>query len=103
MAFDASELNKIVIITGVDRITLDYYLANYSTYITAEVEADVRTELERWAAGAGSEFTSIEPRESNRGVRINADAEKRDIRNNIANLLFLTDAMSTGTGMLLRA
>jgi hypothetical protein len=103
MAFTASELNQIVMITGVDRITLDQYLADYATYITATVEDDVRTQIQRWEAGAGTEFTSIEPRESNQGVRINSEAEKRDIRNNIANLLFLTEVMRSGAGMLLRA
>lgn len=102
MAFTEAEKNSIVKITGVDRITLNEYLSTYASYVTSDVETDIRTELSRWDT-AGAKFTSIEPRESNKGVLINAEAEKQDIRRNIANLLFLTEVMPSGRGMLMRA
>ena len=93
MAFTESELNKIVMITGVDVIRLQYQLEYYAQNITAQTEADVIAELNRWDT-FGGKFVKLHPTESNKGVETNSNDAKNDIRKNISSLLFLN--LSTG-------
>ena len=104
MSFTATEKVSIATITGVSTIQLDTVLAAYADHISAEAETAVRAEIARWET-SGGKFTSIEPTESNKGVRVNASLAKEDIRKNIANLLFLTDYVGTSSaqGVLVRA
>lgn len=98
MAFTADEKISIANIVGIDLINLDERLDYYTpTWITPEVETAVQAEIARWST-AGGEFTSIEPKESNKGVRVDSGLEKNDIRRNIANLLFLTDYLGAAAG-----
>lgn len=104
MAFTESELVSIVKIVGIGRIDLNQALATYDSYISSEVESAVRNEIVRWD-DAGENFTSIEPKESNKGVRIDAGSAKTDIRENLVNLLFLSDYVvnvSSAQGVLIR-
>jgi len=100
MAFTESELNSIVTVLQIRRPTLDYALSVNASYITAEVETDVRAELTRWET-AGAEFIKFTPTESNRGFNLNAGDEKADIRRNIALLLGI-DANAYGGGRMVR-
>lgn len=100
MAFTETELNSIVKITGVSRITLDSVLDNYAVYLTAEVYTDVRAELTRWDT-YGAKFVRLNPTESNFGVETNSNDAKSDIRKNIATLLFLTDVYGYGSQSML--
>lgn len=95
MAFTEAEKVDIVTITGVDIIRLNNALDTYETWITSDVETQVREELTRWETD-GFEFVSIEPRESNKGVRLNSSLAKQDIRKHIADLLFLNECMASG-------
>lgn len=82
---------KICTILGVDIIQLDTQLAAYSDYIDSETETAIAAEIARWDAGAGTDFVSLEPKESNKGVRTSASLEKDDIRQNLAVLLMASD------------
>lgn len=102
MAFTESELNNLVVILQIQRWTLDALLTANATYITSEVETDVRAELTRWTT-AGVEFVKFTPTESNRGFNLNSDDEKANIRQNIAMLLGIDlTAFSSAGGRLIR-
>lgn len=99
MAFTESELNKIVMITGVDRISLNQVLSTYAVYITSEVETDVREQIALWVDdGIGTKTTKIHPTESNKGVETMPGARRGDIIKTIVRLLFLTDLVGVGSG-----
>jgi hypothetical protein len=104
MAFTAAELNRIVVITGVDIIRLKEVLNFYTVYITAQTETDVRTELARWDV-SGSKFVELHPTDSNKGVKTSSSDVKMDIKHNIASLLFLTEFVqgTISQGRLYRA
>ena len=103
MAFTESEKLKIAKILNTNFVTVNDQLTNLGTdYITAAVETAVRAEITRWDAGAGSDFVSVEPNTANYGARIDPDLEKQDIRQNIANLLYLFEfAGSAGNSVTL--
>ena len=93
MAFTEAEKLSICKILGINSIALDAKLDYYSAYITAEVETAVRTELTRWTTGGiGDDFVSIRPMTTNRGVLLDAENAKRDVRQNIARMLFFDDS-----------
>lgn len=95
MSFSPAQLNKIVVITGVDIIRLQSVLDFYASHITAQTETDVIAELDRWDTD-GSKFVKLHPTESNYGVETNSGDAKGDIRTNISRLLFLTQLVSSG-------
>ena len=97
MAFTESQKLKIGRILGVEQPTLEYYLTLNSNSITATVETDVATELTRWTT-AGAKFVKIEPKESNKGVRLDSNSEQADIRRNIAVMLCMTDMLGMNSG-----
>jgi hypothetical protein len=103
MALTEANKLKLAQILGVDYITVNDQIFNLgATYITAEVETLLLAQITRWDAGAGTDFVAIEPNTANYGARINPEAEKDDIRKNIANLLYLTDYLNTGGIYLVR-
>lgn len=55
--------------------------------MTADLETDIRAEMVRWTDTGASTTISIEPKESNFGVRMTSGANKDDVRTNIAVLL----------------
>lgn len=100
MALTEANKLKLAQILGVDYIMVNDQIYNLgSTYITAEVESMLLAEIDRWDAGAGNDFVSVEPNTANYGARIDPSLEKADIRKNIANLLYLTDLVG-GTGQI---
>lgn len=87
-----SEKLKCAQILGVDYIKVNDQIFNLGDeWITPSVETEVRAQIARWDAGAGSNFVSVEPNTANFGARIDPELEKADIKRNIANLLYLTD------------
>jgi hypothetical protein len=98
MAFTAEQELSIVKIMGITPSFLDAHLASLGAALTADIEAAVITELDRWeTAGAG--FVKLHPKESNKGVETYPDAEKGDIRRNIAALLELYTYSAATAGM----
>ena len=90
-----SEKLKCAQILGVDYIKVNDQVFNLGDeWITASVETEIRAQIARWDAGAGSNFVSVEPNTANFGARIDPELEKADIKRNIANLLYLTDLTS---------
>jgi hypothetical protein len=103
MAFTPAEKLSISRIVGMTPTLLDAHLLSLGAALTADVETAVRAELARWTTtGAGSVFTKFTPTESNRGLNLNSDGEKSDIRGNIRLLLeiFPTGAGSLGIGTI---
>lgn len=95
MALSEREKLLVVKILGVAYNTLSDRLAMYNEFITTEVASQVLDEIDRWEA-VGNEFIEIFPTESNKGVRIEADRAKNDIRRNLANLLYVSDLVNVG-------
>ena len=103
MALTESQKLKLAQILGVDYITVNDQIFNLGTaYITPAVEEELLNQIDRWDAGIGSDFVSIEPNIANYGARIDPKLEKADIRKNIANLLYLTDLLPFGSVSLMR-
>jgi hypothetical protein len=92
MALSESQKLKLAQILGVDYIEVNDQIFNLGpTWITSAVEDELQVQIDRWDAGVGTDFVSVEPNSSNFGARIDPNLEKADIRRNIANLLYLTD------------
>lgn len=90
MALTETEKLKLAQILQVDYIEVNDQIFNLgATWITPAVEEQLRAQIERWDAGIGTDFVSVEPNTANFGARINPDLEKADIRRSIANLLYL--------------
>lgn len=103
MALSETQKLKLAQILAVDYITVNDQIFNLgATYITAAVETLLLEQIDRWDAGVGSDFVSIEPNTANYGAKIDPNMEKADIRRNIANLLYLTDLSGGGQTVLLR-
>lgn len=103
MALTESTKLKLAQILGMDYITVNDQIFNLgSVYITPAVEDLLQEQIDRWDAGVGTDFVSIEPNTANYGARIEPELEKKDIRRNIANLLYLTESMNGGGVALVR-
>ena len=90
MALSESQKLKLAQILGVDYIEVNDQVFNLgSAWITAEVEAQLQAQIDRWESGVGTDFVKVEPNGTNKGVSIDPEREKNDIRKNIANLLYL--------------
>lgn len=90
MALTEAQKLKLAQILGTDYIEVNDQVFNLgATYITAEVESQLQAQIDRWEAGAGTDFVKVEPDGSNKGVSIDPERERRDIRKNIANLLYM--------------
>ena len=102
MAFTETEKLKIAKILGTNYVEVNDQIFNLGeTWITATVETQVRAEITRWDAGAGTDFVSVEPNAANYGARIDPELEKEDIRRNIANLLYMSDYNKTSGQVVL--
>lgn len=98
MAVTLTETEKLKCaqILGVDYIEVNDQVFNLGDqWITAAVETQIRAQITRWEAGAGTDFVSVEPNTANFGARIDPELEKNDIRRILANLLYLTDYAGT--------
>lgn len=95
MAFEASEKRSISKILGANAIELDAHLAYHASRIDEGVETDVRAEIERWNSGIGTKFVTVEPNTKNFGAKIDPEAAKQDIRQNIKVLLCMDLADGT--------
>lgn len=103
MALSEAQKLKLAQILGVDYIEVNDQIFNLgSTWITAEVETRLLAEIDRWDAGAGTNFVAVEPNAANKGVSIDPKRERADIRRNIANLLYLKDYPGAGGTRLRR-
>lgn len=90
MALTESQKLKLAQILGTDYVAVNDQVTNLGTaYITAEVESQLQSQIDRWDAGAGTDFVKVEPDTSNKGVSIDPERERKDIRKNIANLLYM--------------
>lgn len=97
MALSEAQKLKLAQILGVDYIEVNDQIFNLGvSYITPEVETQLQAQVDRWDSGIGTNFVKVEPQGSNRGVSIDPEREKADIRKNIANLLYLTDYRPSG-------
>ncbi len=101
MAFTEPQLLTIGGVLGVTSDALAYRLQSYSADITAEVEAMVIAELAAWELVKG-DYVAIEPKESNKGVRIDPNLARAAIRRNLANWLFFPDLVFSGQAAFLR-
>lgn len=86
MFTDDEELD-IVKILGTTPSLLDAQLTSLGVDHITRVEEAVREELAIWDAGAGTKFTKLHPRESNKGVETFPEEAKADVRKNVARLL----------------
>lgn len=77
-------------VLGIGADYLEDLLAYRVAGITDEVVAQVAVELTNWATYS-TDFTKIHPTESNKGVETFPEKMQANIKNNIANLLFLQD------------
>jgi hypothetical protein len=98
MASGFSEDEKIAIceICVIDKIALGHRLEWFDLQITTEVENKVRSLIDRWNAGVGTDFVRVDPQATNKGVSIDPNREKNDIRRTIGTLLWITDLMGAG-------
>lgn len=102
MALTEANKLKLAQILGTDYVTVNDQIFNLGTdYITAEVETLLLAEIDRWDAGAGTDFVTVEPNTANYGARIDPDLLRADIRRNVANLLYLTDMFNSSGQMQL--
>jgi hypothetical protein len=101
MALTETEKLKLAQILQVDYIEVNDQIFNLGTeWITPAVEEQLREQIERWDSGIGSNFVSVEPNTANFGARINPDLEKVDIRQSIANLLYLRNYVGGQTRLM---
>lgn len=98
MSFTTAQKLSIATVLGITPTYLDAHLTSLGVTLTADVEAAVIAELDRWLT-AGSSFVKLHPTESNKGVETNSGDAKADIRRNIAVLLELTGYMAASAGM----
>lgn len=90
MALTEQQKLKLAGILGVDYIEVNDQIFNLgSAWITPAVEAELLAQIDRWEAGIGTNFVKVRPDSSNKGVDIDPEREKADIRRRIANLLYL--------------
>ena len=100
MALTATEKQTIAKMFRSTPSLVAAHITSLGAAVTADLEADIRAELTRWGT-ASLVFESIEPKEANFGARIEAEAEKNDIRANVASLLeWPYTAASAGMGSL---
>lgn len=104
MATGFTETERLAIceICGIDTIRLTQRLAAYDNEITSGVEDKVRGLIDRWNAGVGTNFVRVEPSASNKGVSIDPEREKREIRKTIAKLLWFSDIVGGGGVRMVR-
>lgn len=95
MAFTTTQKLNICKILRVEMPILEYALLFNVAYIDSTAETQVAAELTRWTT-AGVNFVNIHPKDRNYGVEIRHEAEKADIRRNIATLLLMTDTVYGG-------
>jgi hypothetical protein len=95
MAFSPDQKVSISRILGIPLSLLDAHLTSVGAAHVTAVQSQVEAELERWETSGGS-FVKLHPRESNKGVETFPDADKADIRRNIAVLL---EYMTASAGM----
>lgn len=101
MALTESQKLKLAQILGVDYIEVNDQVFNLgSAWITAEVETQLQAQIDRWDAGVGTNFVKVEPNATNKGVSIDPEREKSDIRKNIANLLYLKSYRTGGVRLV---
>jgi acetaldehyde dehydrogenase (acetylating) len=96
MSLDATEKAKLVKITGRNILAINQQIDAFSDDITDEMYAEIIAEIARWDAGAGTNFASFTPTESNEGFNQSADAIKNDIITNIESLMFFNNTAASG-------
>jgi len=89
MALSEANSIKVCQILGITTAQLEFQLDWIGARFTAAVQAAVEDQIDLWDAGAGTDTTSLYPTESNRGVKTDAYAVRKDIQRNIAVLLQL--------------
>lgn len=94
MAFNEVNKLKICRILQITGLKFDQIIIRWGHLITAQIETDVVAEIARWEAGAGTDFTSVEPGVKNFGASIDPELERDDIRKNIATMLFVPELAS---------
>jgi hypothetical protein len=101
MALTEAQINKIAKILGVTKRTINAQISALGADLTAQDETDIAAELARWDAGAGTNYVSFAPTESNRGFTKKASSEQSDIRRNLRILLdFDAPPYSSGIGTI---
>lgn len=90
MAFTETQKVSITDILGITLSLLNAHLTSLGT-LSPEIEADVIAQIALWEAGAGTNYLSIEPKESNLGTRLNGGDARAGIRRRVA-----TDLEYTG-------
>jgi hypothetical protein len=88
MSLTPSEKVTICKILKIDALTLDKQLIYWGPSITDEAYQGIRDEMTKWTGGIGDKFLSMEPTESNEGIRLSSGDAKAEIISNIANALF---------------
>lgn len=96
MAFTDENKLSICKITGTSLSDLNSHIADNP--VSFAVETQVVAELNRWTAGAGSNFVRIHPNDRNFGAEIDPSAERADIRRNIVTLLQIPSSIMSLKG-----
>ena len=95
MALTESQKLKCARILGVTYIEVNDKITNLGTnYITAQVESDIQTELDRWDE-VYEKFTVITPNVANSGASVDPERRKADIRKNLSLLLYFEGEAGT--------
>lgn len=104
MAVNLTEDERLDVceICNVNIIELNHRLLWFEAKITPAVEDKVRGLIDRWKAGVGTDFVEVQPTTTNKGVSIDPNREKNDIRRAIANYLWISDLMTFNSPRLVR-
>ena len=95
--FSESQISGIATVLKSNSRDVKAIVDFYASQITESDKTKVEDLLSRWET-ANLKFTSILPTESNRGVKIEAEKEKNEIRQQIANLTFTTSLINASNG-----
>lgn len=87
MAFTATEKQTLAKILRSTPTLVAAWITKLGATVTADLETDVRAEMDRWEAGAGTGNVWFTPTESNEGFNMSAPATGGNPANNIALLL----------------
>lgn len=102
--FSAERKLSICEILGVTPDVLNAQISYLGDKLTPSIETAIGEKITEWNAGAGQNFSSFTPTESNKGFNLSADAQKNQIRSAIALWLDAPEwASSNGIGRLRRS
>ncbi len=97
MALSETNIIKLSQIFGVIYLDVNAQISWMGSRFTSAVQTEIEAQIALWDAGAGDNFTSIEPNIKNFGARINPENTRQAIRSAIAVLLERPDWADSGS------